>query len=106
MTSSHEPMPAEHLVPLVTSPKNSGLSASLPVILAIGESTSGTTDADHQRAIDQALASGVQVTFERPLTPEERHELGLVPGKSFADALKEAMAAPAVIELGTIKDFR
>lgn len=90
-------------ITLVTSPKNSGLSVSLPTILTAGKSVSGTTDPGRQKAISRALARGVQLTFERPLTPEELEELGVVPGKSFADQLREAMTSAPGITLGAIE---
>jgi hypothetical protein len=94
----------ERPVTLVTSPKNSGLSVSLPVILAAGRSASGTSDPNRREAIDQALARGVQVTYERPLTPEELQELGIGQGQDFAEMIREAMTEAPVLMLGAIRD--
>jgi len=76
-------------ITLVTSPKDSGLSVSLPVILAAGRSVSGTSAPDLQKTIEQATDVGVLVTRERPLTPDE---LGMVPGPGFAEAIREVLS--------------
>lgn len=46
----------ERRIALVTSPKNSGLSVSLPVILAAGRPVSGTMAPDCEAAADRGRA--------------------------------------------------